>query len=625
MSSAKKNSTNSPLTNSPSSGLFEHPQHYIKDFDNAEDHYRDLIENASDIIYRTDLVGNFIYVNPVAARVMEYSVEELLQMNYLDLVTPDHREETENFYKNQLKEGIDSTYFEFKTETKSGKTVWFGQNVRIIKRDNEQIGFQAMARDITDRQTAQKQFKDNEEQLHLFVKHAPISVAMFDTEMNYIMASDLWMSEYNISHENVSGLNHYELFPELSEEWIENFSIGLSGVSQKTSEERVIDSNGEIKWIKWEIHPWYKGEKKVGGIIVYTEDITKRKQDEIALVQAREEAQQASAAKSNFIASMSHEFRTPLNAVLGFSEILGKEAALSAEHKDLLQQIYKSGTHLLSMINDVIELSRIETSRIAYDEVDFAVKGLLQSVAKPFIEKFKEKGLKFSAKIDRKVPKYIATDLEILNQILSQLISNAFKFTDAGSVVIAVDYKVLNPDATGRNGLFKIDIIDTGIGFKERDAEKIFRPFNKLNEQGYSGTGLGLTVVNRLCRFLGGQIGVESTPGKGSIFTLSIPVREIDKGNVEVETINFVSKPEADEKELLAGDVADFINLLPPEKKDKIIETLELQKLDDLIEIISSLDQDHNKQMADRLKSAARQYDFAFLKKVLEACKDNLS
>lgn len=610
------------MEKSPSSGFYEHPQHYIKDFDNAEDHYRDLIENASDIIYRTDLDGNFVYVNPVAARILEYTVEELLQMNYLDLVTPEYREETEQFYLNQLSEGIETTYFEFETQTKTGKKVWFGQNVRIIKRDDKWIGFQALARDITDRHTVQEKLKNNEEQLRLFVKHAPVAVAMFNTEMEYIMASDRWLKQYDIDYDDVTGRSHYELFPELSDEWRDNFSVGLSGVAQTTPEERTVDKDGEVKWIKWEIHPWRRADGEVGGIIVYTEDITKRKKDEIALVEAREEAQQASAAKSSFIASMSHEFRTPLNAVMGFAEILEEELSLTDEQKELLQQIHESSSHLLSMINDVIEISKIETSKIDYEETDFAVESLLHNSAKPFLKRFSEKDLKFTAKIDPEVPKYIATDLEILDQMLRQLISNALKFTDAGKVTIEVSYEAWEPDTTGRNGLLKLKVIDTGIGFDENETERIFRPFSKLNDQGYSGTGLGLTVVKRLCRFLGGELEVASTPGKGSTFGLSIPVRKLTGGDTDIEEIDFVNQRKADHTELLASDVAEFIKSLPSQKQNDIVEALELQKLDELVDIVKSINLRSHKDAGSRLISAAEQYNFAFLKKVLEISRE---
>lgn len=602
----------------------ESPLENISAFDNAEEHYRDLIENASDIIYQTDLEGNFVFVNRVAVRIMEYPEEELLEMNYLDLVTPAYKEKVKAFYEDQLSSDIGTTYLEFEAETKSGEKIWFGQNVRTIERDGKAVGFQAMARNITERHNAEVRLKRNEERFRLFVKNTPAAVAMFDRNMCYMAASSRWVEEYGLEEEDIIGTCHYDLFPDISENWIEMFEVGLSGISQKNHEERIEKEDGTTKWIKCEIHPWWKQEDKAGGIIVFTEDITNQKETEMELLKARTEAEKASAAKSNFIASMSHEFRTPLNAVIGFAEVLKTSEGFDKKQKELLDQIHENGSQLLSMINDVLDISRIETSRINYEESEFAVERLVNSSVKPFLEGFQDKGLSLKAEINGRVPRYISSDFKLLEQIVKQLISNALKFTETGSVDIEVDYREWDRDASGTTGMLFIRVIDTGMGFDPEDSDRIFKPFTKLHDHGFHGTGLGLTVVKRFTRFLGGSIDVGSNRGEGSTFEVSVPVKMLIENDKKVEIINFSEGEETDKKTVTVSDVVEFIENLGQDRKKIILEAMELQKLDE----ISRMDEDPDfrdvsgNAVFQKLTQAARTMDFMFLNKVLEKSKD---
>lgn len=589
----------------------------IHDFDNSREHYRDLIENATDVIYRIDPIGNFTYVNPVAEYISGYTEEELLGMHYLQIVSPEYRQEVEHFYVQQIREGIESTYKEFEVVTRSGKKMWFGQNVRMLKKDGALVGFQAMARDITDRHMAEEELRNNERRFRLFIKNAPAAVAMFDDQMNYLAVSDRWLTDNGLKRDEVIGRCHYNLFPGLDKDWEEIFEVCLSGVTKKQEELVKSAGGGGSRWVKWEIHPWTKSSGDIGGLIMYSEDITQRKQHEQELLKAREMAEEANIAKSRFIANVSHELRTPLNAILGYSQILESEKGLEVEQYDFLNEIRRSGNQLLSMVNNIIELSNIDSSKISYEESAFLLEDLLSEAVAPYLNDFRLKNIELNVYYEKKMPARLKGDFEKIRVVIRQLLNNALKFTDEGRVDIFMDYDKVESGRKEVMGLLKIKVKDTGAGVPKEKQKSIFSPFTKAGSEYKEGTGLGLTLAARLCRFLGGSIELQSEPGKGSLFTVTLPAKSINETVLDPAVINLVEV----EDQLSVNDVTDSINPLNVKVKSAIRETLELQDMEKLLKLgehpgIRGVLPD---RIIERIQKAARQYDFLFISKVAES------
>jgi len=249
------------------------------------------------------------------------------------------------------------------------------------------------------------------------------------------------------------------------------------------------------------------------------------------LTVAKEQAESASRAKSDFLASMSHELRTPLNAILGYAQILIHDGNLSDIQRQQLGIMRGSGEHLLTLINDILEVGKIEASRMEVESLVFDLPALLRQVFNLTKLHAEEKELQFEYEVDSPLPTYVRGDERKLRQILLNLLSNAVKYTRRGGVTLRVNY-----DPTGA-GLFRCEVVDSGIGIPSDKLEAIFEPFTQLvhDRQVREGTGLGLNITKRLLELMHGRIGVESIPGKGSTFRIEVELPALVDDEVALE------------------------------------------------------------------------------------------
>lgn len=247
------------------------------------------------------------------------------------------------------------------------------------------------------------------------------------------------------------------------------------------------------------------------------------------LAKSKREAEAANKAKSAFLAAMSHELRTPMNAILGFSQYLNKADDIAVKYKEYINIMRKSGEHLLSMINDILDLSKIEAGRVDIKTVAFDIHNLLTDVEYMFSIQANEKNLELTTNISDEVPRYVLMDQNKLRQNLINLVGNAIKFTDKGSVTVSV---TAQNTSNGKYNL-QFEIKDTGSGISKDQLNKIFDPFHQTDNVFRKGTGLGLTITERLCKLMNGRIEVDSEIGKGSTFIMQLPC-EISNNNVDV-------------------------------------------------------------------------------------------
>ena len=357
------------------------------------------------------------------------------------------------------------------------------------------------------------------------VEQSPTSVVITDEKGNitYVNPSFTNVTGYTLDdvlHQNPRILKSGHHDPSFYAAMWETLSSGRSWHGDLVNRRK----DGSSYWESASISPVLNQKGQITHYVAVKMDVTAQKENEEALRQARDDAEAANRAKSTFLANMSHEIRTPLNAILGFAQILANDTGFTASQLDHIRTISRSGEHLLTLINDILDLAKIEAGHVKLIEKPFKLHDLLRDCIDMFRIKAKEKGIDLRLDYLSKVPLYVIGDEGRLRQILINLIGNAVKFTKHGEVCLQVT-------SCDEQKLYTCFIIkDTGIGIPEEQLNVIFQPFEQT-EVGNSvqgGTGLGLAITRHYIQLMNGEISVDSTLGQGSAFRFSIPLKKYE-------------------------------------------------------------------------------------------------
>lgn len=519
----------------------------------SQQQYRTLIEVADDVIYKTNKYGKFTFVNPKVIELSGYTEKEIIGMSYLDLIRDDFKEKAQNFYLEQLKSKTKTSYFEYPVLTKTGKMVWLGQNVKLEFEGDDFVGYFGIARDITEKVIAKQQLKESEEKYRGIIENLELGLLEVDNEELIVKAYPWFCKLTGYDEHELIGKKASDIFLDenglkIMREQNEIRDVGLPGVY----EVEMIRKDGEYMNVLISGAPIFDGAgNRIGSVGIHW-DITNRKIAERELELAKEEAEKSLVIRQNFLANMSHEIRTPMNAIVGMSNLL-EGSGLSDEQKRYNLALKDSASNLLVLIDDILDFSKIEAGKLDIEIIPFKLQDVLDKMTSLFSLKAREKSIDFIVKSDIDSEQVLMGDPVRLSQVLTNLISNAIKFTDSGKVMVKVYFK----------GGLNIEVIDTGKGISSDKIDQVFDPFRQEDEgitRYYGGTGLGLSITKNLVELMDGDVFIESEINIGTKFTIYLPYRKTDKQPLEFERAEkvFVSSLEKhslpDAKILLVED-----------------------------------------------------------------------
>ncbi len=496
----------------------------ITDLKRATEKFSIIFESAPDAYYTSDLEGNILEVNEAAEHITGYSKKELIG-NCLVCPRSNNKEQMELMSANlrRNKAGYSTGPDEFRLVTKSGNEAVVEISTHPVSVEGK-IVVLGIARDISKRKRAELSLNESAESL----KYAQEVAKMGYWEYHLVNDVAIW-SENNF---RLYGFEPYEINPSMEDmqncihpEDLHLFSNAYSELIQTnepvTFELRIVLPDGDIRWLQYKIIP----EKKDGELVKLKGvniDITRRKRIESELIKAKEKAEESDKLKSAFLANMSHEIRTPMNGIFGFMDLLQQPNLSEATQKLYFSLVKKSGERLLSTLNDILEISKIDTGQRKLKKSIVSVHELLQMLYYYFNSETKRKGIQFFLPVtETENDIAIYTDRSMLETILLNLLKNAVKFTQRGAIFLGFEEE---------KDSYIFFVKDSGVGIPGEKHEAIFERFVQADmemSRPYEGAGLGLSIAKAYCDMLDAKIWVESEVGDGSTFYVSFNKNQI--------------------------------------------------------------------------------------------------
>lgn len=533
----------------------------------SEARYRDVVESASEIIYQADCAGKISFFNRRASQTLGYDRNELSSRHYLELVHPDDRRRVGSFYLRQFLRRIPRTYLEVRAKASDGSDVWLGQNAELLMQDGVPIAFRVVARDITSIKTAEQKYREEQKKHEAILadlfEQAPVAYHELDKDGIVRRVNAAECALFGYPADTMLGNTAWELAaPEDREAYREEILQQLAGKQHLAPCRRyfsrsdgtrvivevhyrlVMSESGEIRGLRsalFDVTEAVLAAEFIRKQVIELEaarEAQERNSAELAhmveeLSAAKERSEAAARAKSEFLANMSHEIRTPLNGIIGMNSLL-LATDLDEEQSSYAEMARASGETLLQIVDDVLDISKIEARKIELESLDFDLCGVLDDLCSCMSTRANEKELELVCSVDPATPIHLRGDPGRIGQVLRNLVGNAIKFTHQGEVCVRVTC-----ESDGLEGVrLRFTVRDTGIGIPQGKIELLFEKFSQVDTsttRQYGGTGLGLAIARQLTELMGGEMIVHSELGKGSEFCFTVCLKKQSRPIVDDE------------------------------------------------------------------------------------------
>lgn len=480
----------------------------------SESHYRSLFVNNPDHVLWLSPEGALLDYHPSSGETLIQNRSTLNDENVFSELPEKLQEEFLVIIRETIK-SQEVRLFEFDLEVNGELRNY---ESRFIATEHDRVI--AFVRNITDRITAEKQLQESEKRYETLTRVTPVGIFRTDIDGKTIFVNNTWSKISGLTYDEALGSGWLSaVHPDDQQMLASNWEIVTSLSKTSTADYRFVHKDGSVVWVIGQAVPEYNAENELVGYVGTITDITERKKIE-ELKMAVAKAESADKLKSAFLATMSHELRTPLNSIIGFTGILLQKLVgpLSAEQEKQLKMVQSSALHLLNLINDVLDISKIEADQVTISHEEFEVTQVFSQCIEKIQPLALTKGLILSKSIEHE-PLMVVSDKRRVEQILINLLNNAVKFTESGQVELISQLE---------GDHLKITVKDTGIGITQENIQTLFMPFKQIDTgltRKYEGTGLGLSICKRLVELLGGKIWVESELGKGSEFIFTLPLQ----------------------------------------------------------------------------------------------------
>lgn len=499
-----------------------------------------IVEESINPIIITDKNGDIEWVNKSFERLTGYELRDIVKLRPgMILQGEETSVETVRYLSECVKNGL-PFQCEIVNYTKDKRPYWIAiMGQPIFDKKGNIINFFAIEEDITERKLAQEKLKYSEEKYRSIIENMELGLMEVDTNGDIVYPYPRFCSLIGYDAEELAGKNALNLLVPAEYQGIlmqqsKDRETGKAG----TYEVPLVHKEGHQIWLLISGAPIYDERGNITGSIGIHYDLTERKNLEEKLALAKQVAEEARQTEQQFLANMSHEIRTPLNAIIGMSHLL-YDTRPNKEQKEYIDILNSSANFLHSLISNVLDMAKIEAGKIEINNRPFDLVGMASALQKTFQLKLEGRPIEVEAMIDSRIKGFYIGDETMLHQILMNLLGNADKFTEEGSIGISIRQTKKEAD----NIWIEFKIYDTGIGIDAEQLPLIFQKFKQIQDikgQKYKGTGLGLSIVKELIDIQGGIISVESRKNEGTTFTFLLPFEKVSEDYIEVNTANML-------------------------------------------------------------------------------------